>query len=614
MSAVIGERDTLIMNTVPRYAAPIDRALLLTASATMFEVSAAGAPTPEAITFSALMLGAVGNIVFSSDPPVPLTVANGDAVLKFADMNVGIVTISASTVIDGLTYLARQTVAKQQALDFRPPPAPTGLATTGTPSTIVLRWNATPANYNNLSHTEIWCAPVNDFSKAALIGRAEGSEYTDPVGPGAVRYYWIRHVSRAAIPGAYNDSTGTLGASDAEVEHLLQVLTKQISGLQLDGTLARKYGVQVDTDGVAGGFEFLAGGGQINFGVRANAFSIAAPTGSGIAPAVPFIVRTTETVIEGVTIPIGVYIANAFIQNASVTNAKIGGDIWSSNYVAGQAGWRLNRAGNMEVNNLQARGQITGGGITGWAWPTDGGGGYYLGPYGLLLGNYSTGSYIQISDNGNIYAPGLTIEKGKATFSGELVAAYGSFSGELKAASGSFSGELKAAWGKFSGDLRAARVSVGTSSEATVFFEPDYPAVSLQSSAAGVYVEPGTFSSATVFSSNEVLFKHNDPAWPAARRIRSGPVFFSINCTAVVDDQLSIWYRLNGGAWVWMSGVEERQGGDGPAATCFGLTQNISPGGTIQFGVSGTNQYLRAADMGRLYVKQCQAIVIARNF
>lgn len=232
----------------------------------------------------------------------------------------------------------------------------------------------------------------------------------------------------------------------------------------------------------------------------------------------------------------------------------------------------------------------------------------------MLLGNYSTGSYIQISNNGNIYAPGLTIEKGKAIFSGELVAAYGSFSGELKAASGSFSGELKAAWGKFSGDLRAARVSVGTSSEATVFFEPDYPAVSLQSSAAGVYVEPGTFSSATVFSSNEVLFKHNDPAWPAARRIRSGPVFFSINCTAVVDDQLSIWYRLNGGAWVWMSGVEERQGGDGPAATCFGLTQNISPGGTIQFGVSGTNQYLRAADMGRLYIKQCQAIVIARNF
>jgi hypothetical protein len=35
-----------------------------------------------------------------------------------------------------------------------------------------------------------------------------------------------------------------------------------------------------------------------------------------------------------------------------ITNAKIGGDIWSSNYAAGQAGWCLSRAGNMEVNNL----------------------------------------------------------------------------------------------------------------------------------------------------------------------------------------------------------------------------------------------------------------------
>ena len=29
MTAIVGERDTLIMSTVPRYAVPIDRALLL---------------------------------------------------------------------------------------------------------------------------------------------------------------------------------------------------------------------------------------------------------------------------------------------------------------------------------------------------------------------------------------------------------------------------------------------------------------------------------------------------------------------------------------------------------------------------------------------------------
>lgn len=668
----MGERDALIMNTVPRYAAPIDRALLLTPSATLFEVSVAGAPTPAAITFSALMLGAVGEITFSSDPAVPLTVANGDAVLQFADMAASIVTVTATTVIDGLTYVARQTVAKQQALDLRPPPAPTGLATTGHPATITLAWDASPANYSNLSHTEVWRAPVNNFAQAALAGRADGREYVDPVGPGVTRYYWIRYVSRAAIPGPYNAGSGTIGASDAEVEHLLGVLTGEITESQLHADLGAKidlidvldeaygdtasaaasaaaateaaaaallskqqaaaaagqggqyasqasqsataanadagrastsagqasqaasgadgsasaaqvsqaaaaqsaqgadvsaaaaadskqnaasyanasetasaassaakvsaeaardgaanaaqaasgsagtasakaneagqwaiaannaattattraadagvyaaqaassqanadgsaqaaasflqqaqailldpvsglvdkyaavkvladatanslgqaqakYGVQVDVDGVSGGFELIGGGGRIDFGVRASSFFIAAPAGSGIPTAVPFIVRTTETVIGGVTIPIGMYVADAFIQNASITNAKIGGDIWSSNFVAGVSGWRLYRSGDLEINNLRARGSIVGGAFSGHAWPASGTG-YFLGPEGLLIGNARTGGYFQVESNGDIYTPGFSVVGRTAIFSGALAAASG---------------------------------------------------------------------------------------------------------------------------------------------------------------------------------------------
>ncbi|WP_208600013.1 hypothetical protein, partial [Duganella phyllosphaerae] len=240
MSPIVGERDTLIMNTVPRYAAPIDRDLHLTASSTTFEVSLTGQPTPATITFSALMLGAVGEITFSSEPPVALTVANGDAVLKFEDMTSSIVTVTATTVIDGLTYIDRQTVDKRQALDLRPPPAPTGLATTGQPAAIRLNWAAAPANYANLDYTEIWRAGVNDFGQAAPVGRADGREFTDPVGPGKTQYYWIRYVSRAAIPGPFNNSTGTVGASAAEVEHLLQVLTGEIRQSQLYTDLGQK--------------------------------------------------------------------------------------------------------------------------------------------------------------------------------------------------------------------------------------------------------------------------------------------------------------------------------------------------------------------------------------
>lgn len=591
MSAIIGERDTLIMNTVPRYAAPIDRALLLTASATMFEVSAAGVPTPSAITLSALMLGAVGEISFSSEPPVPLTVANGSAVLKFEDMSSSIVTVLASTVIDGLTYYARQTLAKQQMLDLRPPPAPAGLAATGHPATISLTWAAPPVNYNNLSHTEVWRATVNDFSKAALVGRADGREFTDPVGAGVFRYYWIRYISRASIPGPYNNSSGTVGASNSEVEHLLGVLTEKLTEDQLASSLSSKidliekleetygdtasaaasaaaaalseaaadkavgragqyevssassaakaeteaarassfsgesaqsatnakgsaaaaensaivaaqsantagqsaqsavissqnassaannakgsaeasaqflqqaqailtdpitglvdkyaavkvqadatadsvkgvvakYGVQVDADGVSGGFEVIGGGRQVSFGVRATTFSIAAPLGSSIPSAIPFIVRATETVIGGVTIPIGVYISDAFIQNASITNAKIGGDIWSSNYAAGVSGWYLQRTGDFYANNVRLRGSVAGGGYDSYQWPSVGQSGFYLGPEGLRLGNYGTGKYVQMNANGDIYTPQFQSAGGKATFYGELSGATGTF-------------------------------------------------------------------------------------------------------------------------------------------------------------------------------------------
>ena len=809
MSALLGERDRLIMNTVPRYSTPLDRALMLTASATMFEVSLAGAPTPASITFSALMLGAVGAITFSSEPAVPLTVTNGNAVLSYADMAPSIVTVTATTVIEGVTYLARQTVAKQQALDLTPPPAPTGLVATGHPATITLAWNAAPANYNNLSHTEVWRAPVNNFAQAVLVGRADGREYTDPVGPGVFRYYWIRYVSRAAIPGPYNASSGTVGASDAEVEHLLHVLTDEITRSQLHADLGQKidliepmqdavadleviygdtasaaasaaqavqaaadaalkaaaadaaaggasryasqanlsatnastaagaastsagqssqaataaggsaaaaesaastaanaadaagasasaastskdtaagsataagvraaassqsaieakaardaasgsasaalqsagsasasstaaggaasqaatsaelavgakntatgaaasasqsagaagtaetnaagsasqaassaqlaaasntaaggsaaaaagsastagtksteagqaaaaaqssriaaeaaydqaagaaqaasgsastadarataagqsaaaasnaattagtaagqagsylqqvaqsatnadgsaqaaasflqqaqailtnpitglvdkyaavkvladataeslglvqakYSVQVDVDGVAGGLEVIAGGGRVDFGVRASTFFLAAPLGSPIPFSLPFIVRTTETVVGGVTIPIGMYVADAFIQHASITNAKIGGDIWSSNWVPGVSGWYLNRAGDFFANSVSVRGMVAGGGFgTAHDWPTNGQGGFHLSAAGLLLGNARTGGYFQIESNGDVYAPGFSIVNRVAMFSGVLSAVTGTF-------------------------------------------------------------------------------------------------------------------------------------------------------------------------------------------
>ncbi|KPW58200.1 Host specificity protein J [Pseudomonas caricapapayae] len=46
-----------------------------------------------------------------------------------------------------------------------------------------------------------------------------------------------------------------------------------------------------------------------------------------------------------------VFINSAFIQDGSITNAKIGNAIQSNNYVAGVSGWKLFFDGTFEINS-----------------------------------------------------------------------------------------------------------------------------------------------------------------------------------------------------------------------------------------------------------------------
>ena len=60
-----------------------------------------------------------------------------------------------------------------------------------------------------------------------------------------------------------------------------------------------------------------------------------------------------------------VFIDSALIQDASITNAKIGNDIQSSTYVAGSSGWRINKGGFCEFTSIQLNGgEQTGGTLT----------------------------------------------------------------------------------------------------------------------------------------------------------------------------------------------------------------------------------------------------------
>lgn len=72
-------------------------------------------------------------------------------------------------------------------------------------------------------------------------------------------------------------------------------------------------------------------------GFNANQFVLM--SGSGNTQYSPF------AVING-----QVFISDAFIQNGSITNAKIGNFIQSNNFVTGSAGWRIDKNGNAELH------------------------------------------------------------------------------------------------------------------------------------------------------------------------------------------------------------------------------------------------------------------------
>lgn len=91
-----------------------------------------------------------------------------------------------------------------------------------------------------------------------------------------------------------------------------------------DGTLLAQYTVKVDNNGYVSGFGLAST--AVNstpfsdFIVRADRFAIGSPSGPGITPRAPFTVLTTP---DGNGNQPGVYITEAMIKKASITNAYI---------------------------------------------------------------------------------------------------------------------------------------------------------------------------------------------------------------------------------------------------------------------------------------------------
>jgi hypothetical protein len=184
-------------------------------------------------------------------------------------------------------------------------------------------------------------------------------------------------------------------------------------------------------------------------------------------------VQTTPTVINGVSVPAGVYIEDGFIKNGTITNAKIANAAIDDAKIAFLSANKI-RAGAISVGQDISSSTFSEGGAQGWVIRGDGRAEFREAVVrGGVFASYGQIAGININANGlytSAYGSGTGFWLGKdgkfslgnkLTWDGSLLTINGggTFSGALNAASGTFRGALQAATGTFSGVLTADAVN-----------------------------------------------------------------------------------------------------------------------------------------------------------
>lgn len=136
--------------------------------------------------------------------------------------------------------------------------------------------------------------------------------------------------------------TATVGENTSAIQETAEAFA------DLDGNLKTMWSVKMSVTangqyvaaGIGLGIENVNGVFQSQFLVAADRFAIV-NTIAGGAISLPFAVQGGQ-----------VFMNSAFIADGTITNAKIGSYISSTNYIAGQQGWILNKDGTLEINGI----------------------------------------------------------------------------------------------------------------------------------------------------------------------------------------------------------------------------------------------------------------------
>ncbi|WP_270350343.1 TipJ family phage tail tip protein [Escherichia coli] len=160
-----------------------------------------------------------------------------------------------------------------------------------------------------------------------------------------------------------NSLTVTVNGQTAAINQTAQAVA------DVNGNLSAMYNIKVGVSsngqyyaaGMGIGVENTPSGMQSQVIFLADRFAVTTAAGNSVA--LPFVIQNGETFIRA-----------SFIQDGTIENAKIGNYIQSNNYAAGSAGWKLNKAGDAEFNNVTVRGVVyaSGGIFTGEIQATSG--------------------------------------------------------------------------------------------------------------------------------------------------------------------------------------------------------------------------------------------------
>lgn len=127
-------------------------------------------------------------------------------------------------------------------------------------------------------------------------------------------------IERQGVTDALAQQTSTIQSQSNGNRASIQQQAQSINGLNA------QYTVKVDVNGAISGFGLASSNQSSAFAIHADRFYIAGPYGStSHTPAFVYQANSYNDPISGTVVPSGLYLHDAFIQNASMTTAKIRG-------------------------------------------------------------------------------------------------------------------------------------------------------------------------------------------------------------------------------------------------------------------------------------------------